>query len=388
MKQRHLAFLCCVLFVVSGLLSAGEDLPILKVGHVGHDHHIALFIACDLGPELKKESGGVWLETLKPHQVYRLHNANGPAAQVMLLKVRGGAGMPSSLAAGEIDVGLGGLAPSVAAIDKGAKIKIVAPLNTDGDMLMVSPKFPASNWEEFVAAVKASERPVKIGYKAPNAVAYLIFQHALDEVDLRHGSKPVAEDGTLNHILLINLKGGKNMVPSLASGAVDGFVMNQPMVAIAEERKLGKVLADLRDLPPTPIWENHPCCAVLATNQSVKNKKPAVIALLQAILAGGRLARNGGEEIIAITSNWTKNPESIERRSIPTVTYVTHFTKDWNQGVITWLNVMKESGHFDGLLKDLSPDDTVKHISSIELLSEASKRLPPVEEQDKTDKPE
>jgi len=39
----------------------GEELPVLTVGHVGHDHQIALYAAIDEGRAL--ETGyGVWFE--------------------------------------------------------------------------------------------------------------------------------------------------------------------------------------------------------------------------------------------------------------------------------------------------------------------------------------
>ncbi len=104
-------------------------------------------MACAQGEKLKARSGGVWLRALKPMDIYELLAGETVVAQVKLIKVKGGSGMPAALGRGDIEVGLGGLAPTVLHIDKGAPLKIVAPLNADGDMLLVKNDFAATSWD-------------------------------------------------------------------------------------------------------------------------------------------------------------------------------------------------------------------------------------------------
>ena len=55
--------------IMLGSMQLGDcaELPVLKVGHVGHDHQIALYVAADEGKALYK-TYGVYLEKLKDQQ--------------------------------------------------------------------------------------------------------------------------------------------------------------------------------------------------------------------------------------------------------------------------------------------------------------------------------
>jgi hypothetical protein len=107
--------------------------------------------------------------------VYELVEGEKTVAELHLEKVGGGSNMPAAMERGEIQVGLGGIPAVIFYVDKGSPFRILTPLNVDGDMLLVRPEFPADDWDSFVSAVKASEKPVRIGYKAPVAVAKLVF---------------------------------------------------------------------------------------------------------------------------------------------------------------------------------------------------------------------
>ncbi len=370
MKRRIVAW---VWVALTGL-SAGQagERTLLRVGHVGHDHHIALFIAADRGEKLRDASGGVWFKELKRFQVYELRKDGNVLAQVMLKKVGGGANMPAGLARNEIEVGLGGVAATVAAIDKGATFKIIAPCNCDGDMLLVRPDFPAKDWPTFLAAVRDAEAPVKIGYKAPRAVAYLIFMAALKASGVTYGPKAVDEAGQPVQVVLVNLQKGSNMAPSLQADLVDGIVMNQPVVAVAAHKKLGRVIADLCDLPPEGQWANHPCCCVVASAEALADKAEAVEALLQAIVAGGRFIASDPKQAIQIAAAWTKKPLAVEQKSIPTVTYVTVPGTEWRQGMRTWFAMMKDLGQFTKRLKDKTPEEMHALVSDYTLIERAA----------------
>lgn len=65
-----------------------NELPLLRVGHVNQDHHLALYVAALKGEGFK--DSGVWLTETKPKELYVLHTENGgPIAQVQLVKSKG-----------------------------------------------------------------------------------------------------------------------------------------------------------------------------------------------------------------------------------------------------------------------------------------------------------
>ncbi len=359
MIRRYL-FVCRVLLVallafpLQGAFAA--DLPVLTVGHVGHDHQIALYVAADEGQALEKRCG-VWLKELKQQEVYELYEHGKPIAQLNLVRVGGGAKMPAALEQGHIEVGLGGLGPVVKFIDKGAAIKVLAPLNDDGDSLVLRSGFKASSWADFVRIVKASQRPVRIGYKDPMANAYMIFARALAEEGIRFGQEPAAADGKPVQVVTMNLQGDENMLPSMESGIVDGVVANEPVPSILIHKNIGVWVADLSGLPPAGKWKDHPCCVVAASEKALKEKRGIIRALLKAITAGSDIIARDTAKALAAESKWTKTNPEVGQLSISQVRYVGRADESWLRAVDTWLDMMQSTKAFQKNLKGKSAFD-------------------------------
>lgn len=352
------------------------EVPVLRIAHVGHDHHLALFVAADRGEALRDAAAGAWLQTLKDRDMYMLMSGQTPVAQMRFLQVGGGSIMPAALARGEVDYGLGGIPAIVFAIDQGVPIRLIAPLNTDGDMLVVRPDFPATSWAEFVERARGQEAPIRIGYKAPRAVAYLLFREALRVEGLRAGQTLRTQGGEPVDVLLVNLQHDANVFPTLAAGAVDGIVMNQPDPARAEILGMGRILTEIRDLPPAGRWTNHPCCG-LAASEAVLAAHPEVTQhLLQTLVAAERWMQAHTEESAVIASRWTGAPLEVERRSIPTVVYGSEPTPTWNRGMETWFALIREQELFTGRLAGRDGAPWRETVLSFQPLETAIERLP------------
>ncbi|RME67235.1 MAG: ABC transporter substrate-binding protein [Nitrospirae bacterium] len=283
--------------------------------------------------------------------------------------------MPAALEQGHIEVCLGGLAHTAKFIDKGAPLKVLLPLNNDGDALVVKKGMPVGSWKEFVQYVKGSPRPIRVGYKAPMAVAYMIFIRALDEEGIRYGQEPTGPDGRPVQVITVNLHGLKNALPSLEAGVVDAVVVNEPMVSILEHKGVGKKVADLAELPPYPKWKGHPCCVVAANEKALKEKPGIIKSLLKAIIAGSELIKKNLDLAFKAEARWTKTPPEVGRKSILNVDYISRPDKKWLKGVRTWVELMQSSGHFKKTLKGKAPDEVEKEILDLKLANEAMKEL-------------
>jgi NitT/TauT family transport system substrate-binding protein len=169
------------------------------------------------------------------------------------------------------------------------------------------------------------------------------------------------------------------MAPSLASKSVDGIVMNQPVIALAEANRIGKTIADLRDLPPKPRWHNHPCCCVAATKAVLRKNPVEVEAFLQAVLAGQRYIEAEPQNAIEIAAAWTRKPLEVEQQSVPTVTYIAMPGQRWRTGMETWFEMMQQIGQFDGALKNLSPKEAHEAVSDYTHVRRAATHLPEAE---------
>ena len=329
-----------------------QDVPAVNLGHVGHDHQIALYVAADAGEALEG-AYGVRLAPLKDREVYELFDGGRKVAQLNLVKVGGGSGMPAAMEQGSIDVGLGGIGPVAKYADNGAPFKVLAPLNNDGDALLLRPGIAARSWAEFVALAKASERPVRIGYKAPMAVAYMILTRALAAEGLRFGQEPVGKDGAPVQVLTVNLQEDQNMLPAMEAGTVDGVVANEPYPSLLETKGLGRRIADLSTLPPQGAWEGHPCCVVAATQKALAEKRAAITSLLKVIIAGADLIARDPEKAFAAEARWTKTPPEVARRSVANVTYLSRPDARWQEAVTAWLELMAAMNRFDKGYKGL-----------------------------------
>ncbi len=355
-----------------GVEEAHEAPPItLRVGHVGHDHHLALYLAALKGERFEADYG-IYLRELKPRHVYDLVDGERAMARLVLIKVGGGSRMPAAMSRGEIQVGLGGVVPVATFTDGGQPFRIICPLQTDGDMLVMQTDSPVGDWREFVAAAKADGPPLRIGYKAPVAVAKLIFERALAAEGIPYGYD-AADPGV--GVVLVNFGSEKSPIPLMESGAIDGFVINQPGVAVAVHKGLGKTVAELRDLPPAGKWINHPCCCVAATGEALAAHPEAIKAFLKVIMLSTQLIRDEPALAIDSASQWTKYDRAVEADSIPTIAYVAEPTDRWVAGMETWAEMVREVGLFTGKYADASPKEFVEDVCRLDLCRQAAVEL-------------
>lgn len=373
-------FLSCLLIIasVAGIGIAvryGTDketvAPItLTLGHVGHDHHLALFVAADHAERFAEQTG-IRLKPLQDKKHYALLDGERKLADVRIVKVGGGSKMPTALAREIIDLGFGGTAAVLAAADRGAPVKLLAPAHARGDLFVLRPGFPADDWEEFVAYTKANDTPVRIGYKAPIAVAKLIFEDALQHEGLSFSGNP----GDANaDVLMRNCKGGGKLNAALAGGLVDGYAGNNPFPAIGAERGMLKVVAELETLPPGN-FRDHPCCCVAAHTQALKGKSEAITALLALLVLATDTINSDLDTAVASATRWIGTTETVERNSIPTSTYDMRPSVDWHAQMTTWLDAMQGLGAFTGSLKGATEPQAAALCYDLSPLSAALKRI-------------
>jgi len=345
--------------------------PLLKIGHVGHDHHLALYVAALEGARFER-SYGIHLKEISAREIYDLTVSNRSVARLRLIKVEGGALMPAALGRGEIDIGLGGLTPTAKLADSGQPLKVIAPLQTGGDMLVMRKGSSLTNWAGFVAAAKGPGKPIQIGYKAALAVAKVVFEGALKAEGISYGYD--ATKGEVR-VILVNFASEASPVPLLESGALDGFVMNQPAAAWAAHEGAGRVVADLSELPPEGQWRSQPCCGVVARENMVAARPQAIEAFLQVLLLSAQLIRDDPALAIGCASRWTKNELAVEQASVPTVQYVAEPTAEWLAGFGRWAQMMHDLKFFTGRFAPLSVEEVMRQLSDFELCQRAAAEL-------------
>ena len=338
----------------------------LKVGHVGHDHHTALFVALDNAVDYASATG-IEVDVIEDQKFYTLTQKGRKIATLEIVKVGGGSKMPTALAQGVIDMGLGGVAPVLAAVDSGAPIKLIAPLHYKGDMFVVRPDFEAQTWPEFVALAKAAAKPLRIGYKSPVACAKVIFEEALKHEGITFGGDLSAEG---LQVQMVNVKGGGKLNVALSGGLVDGYVGNNPFPAIAVEKKMGRVICDLEALPPG-TFRDHPCCCIAAHTTALAEKSEAIAALLALLRQGTETIDADSEKAVAAAVRWIGTSETVERMSIPTSGYSMDVSERWRRTMGQWIATMNGLDIFRDQLKDLPVEEAAQRAYDFTLLEKA-----------------
>ncbi len=332
MKNTTLVVLAILL---ASTMTWAQKTPILKVGHVGHDHQSALYVAALAGEEFKPFYG-IWLKEIRNKELYELYDGKRRICEVELYKAGGGAEMPTMMSQGHFDVGLGGVAAIAFFIDKGAPMKIIAPLHSKGDMLVVKPDLKLNSWQEFIDWVKSQEKQVRIGYKNPEAVATIIFQRALKEAGITFtGDKA----NTKAKVLLINMKGEANLNPGLQTDQIDGYVSNNPWCAIAEEKGIGRCVAELHDLPPG-VFKDHPCCCIAANDAAIKKQRMVIQKFLELMAVATHYINSQPEKAAEYVAKWIGTSPELEKKSMATSGYSLEPNDLFLDGMWVWYNEM------------------------------------------------
>ncbi len=363
--------LICLASGCGGDAATGEQAVVtLRVGHVGHDHHLALFVAADSGGR-SDETGRVGLRMVRDRELYDLMDGGKKLAEVEVIRVGGGAKMPTALAQGIIDVGLGGVAPVLASADSGAPVRIISPLHNRGDMFVLHSDVPATTWPEFVALARESERPVRIGYKDPVAVAKVIFEQALEHEGLTFSGDLSRGDVDVH---MINTKGGGRLNVALAEGIVDGYAGNNPFPAIGREQGILRVVCDLEDLPPG-TFRNHPCCCVAANLSALEGKRDAVEALLVALLQATDTINTQPEAAVRVATRWIGTSEPVERASIASSDYSMDPSPQWREQMALWIDALNRLDVLHHALAGLTEDEVAEKAYDLSFLRTATERL-------------
>jgi NitT/TauT family transport system substrate-binding protein len=349
----------------------GQSEPVtIKLGHVGHDHHTALFVALDNASEYAKDSK-ITVKVIQDRKFYELYDNGRKVARLEIVKVGGGSKMPTALAQNVIEIGFGGVAPVLASVDSGAPVMLISPLHYKGDMFVVRPDFKAKSWEEFVEVARATEKPLRIGYKNPVAVAKLIFEEALKHEGINFGGD-LSQTGLQVH--MVNVNGGSKLNISLGSGLIDGYAGNNPFPAIAVEKGIGKIICDLEELPPG-TFRNHPCCCIAANTNSLKDKSEAIVDLLVLFLQANETINSDLKSTVASAVRWIGTSESVERMSIPTSGYSMEPSAQWHRTMNKWIEAMNGLGVFRGKLKGIEAEKVSLIAYDLSLLESARKKL-------------
>lgn len=325
--------------------AADKHTPRLYLGYVFTTHHTPLMVAANRGEAFKAD--GAWFRPMVERQKYELLDSAGkPLAVIDFLVSKSGSETATLFAQGRMDMGLASSTAFISGIDKGTPMKIVCPLHVDG-MGMVFPKESTlAGWQDVHTYIKTAGHPVKIGYHSPTSAPRIVFEGALYKAGLK-----ITEDvnDASADVLLVDLKSTSNLIPALVSKQVDCWVGPAPHPSVAENKGVGHIALDSRQLPPVGEWHDFPCCVMGASQALIENHPEVVQAMTRLMTAAANWCNANKQDAAQITAQWIGVPTAAIEKS--TIIYTTTPSANWMRGEATFMEILNRMSKLKGSFK-------------------------------------
>ena len=350
--SRSLMLLAASLALLLAALTtvSGQDVPVLKVGYIFTTHHTPLMVAASKGGEFKATD--VYMHPLIPMEKYELVVDGKNMAILDLVVNKSGAETATLFAQKHIDLAMASVTAIMAGIDKGTPVKILGPLQTEGMALVMPKDSPIGGWNDLVSFVKESKQPVKIGYHSPTSAPKIVLEGALKEAGLKVTGDP--NDLSAN-VLLVDLKDTSNMIPALNSKQVEGIVGPSPFPEVAVTKGVGRIVVDLRNLPPAGYWHDFPCCVTAARDEIIAKHPEIVQKFVEMVARTNEWCNKNKAEAGAITAEWIGVPTEVGKAS--SLVFLPNFNDGWMRGAGIYMDILNNMENFTGKLKDKKLED-------------------------------
>ena len=321
-----------------------NELPVLRFSFAPSLNETSFIIPLVLGDEYVRD--GYSLHPLVSKEKYELRKDGEAIAILDIVTGKGAADMAMMMGQGHADMAIFSLSGAIAAVDQGIKIKVVSPLVLATGGLAINSNIPAKTWDEFIAYIKNSETPVKIGYHSPTSAPIIITRGAIASEGLTSTEDPYDSDAD---VLYVNLKGYTNLQPAMASNQIDGAVGPDPFPQVTVERGYGTYIQELRKMPPDGKWAMYPCCIIAASDAFIEKHEDLVRAMVKFLNASGDWCTENQEQAGMIAGEMLGMEQDTSKTVLPT--YLREFNESWLEGAAGFLKSLDETGYISGELK-------------------------------------
>ena len=271
-----------------------KDKP-LRIGYLQSDiHHLACWVALERG----------------------FYGKNGVEVEVAGVFKAGPEEM-SAFAAGALDIGYVGEAPATTAVaNKATRATVLAQVNTEGSAIVVRIDAPEKNMLELVR-----KRVAIPGY---STVQDFLIKKAISKIGL--------DQRDVNIIVLKP----PEMIGALRTGQIDAFIAWEPYAAKAQTMGVGRVL-----LTSHEIWENHPCCVLLASDHFLSTRPRDARAVVRAHVEATDFIKANPEDAVRIGVQYTGMDVSTIRLAMKNVIYTYDLSIEEEMEYVEFLARMK-----------------------------------------------
>lgn len=338
-----------------------DSIPTINVSW-GNDLHTGIMNVPLKNPDAFKDKS-TRLNPLSDQQ-FELIKDGKKIALFNFVPTKGGSEVATLMSQKHLDAAFTSNTAILTGVDQGTDIKILSPIQTDGVALVFPPDTKLSGWDSVKKYIKDSKVPVKIGYHSPISGPRIVIESTLKKEGLNVTEDPADSKAD---VLLVDLKGSSNLLPSLSSKQVDAWVGPSHHPEAAEEKGVGKIVVKLKDFPPQGQWENFPCC-VFAARTEVMDKNPEVLQAFTDVIKYSAEYAMSNKDVVAKTLAGVVGVSEDTVKSCE-INYTTDPSEKWQSGIKVYADAISDMGKFSGQLKGKSFDEIKKQVFDFRYLS-------------------
>jgi len=249
--------------------------PVIKAAYLQSDiHHLPLWVAMEK----------------------RFFDKEGVRVEVAGI-FKAGPEMMSAFAAGSLDIGFVGNAPTITALaNRTVKLALLAQVNTEGSAIVVK--------KDGTLQTIADLAGKGVAIPGHSTVQDFLLRKALLKFHLSPAQAKI-----------MVLK-PPEMIGALRTDQIDAFIAWEPHPAKAQTMGVGRVLAHSRD-----IWKDHPCCGLVADTGFLEAHPEKVKAIVRSHVMATDFIHRHREEAIKIAIKYTGMDEGTIRLAMENVHY-------------------------------------------------------------------
>lgn len=343
-----------------------KDIPTISMSW-GNEMHTGIMYIPFLAPELFEDQP-IRIKPVSGADLGELQVDGVTIANIKRVVTKGGSESATMMGQGNLDVALTSSTAMMTAYDVGTDISILSPIQSDGVAIAARADAPYDTFLEFVDYAKASEQPIKAGYHSAISSPRIVLESAMKEAGLK-----VTEDASdlEADVVMVDLKGVQNLVPSLSSGQVEIWAGPAPHPQNAEESGVGKIISTLNELPGGK-WANFPCCCFAARNQMIEKYPEVVEALGTVITYVCEYANSNPEHTGELLSEIVGVEKDILPKSL--IVYGTEPNDTFSNGIHIYYDAMKDMGKFSGKLIENDFDTAKDELFSFDLIERVNQK--------------
>lgn len=318
-------------------LAHAAPVPRLVVGYRFDDHAAPLYDACIFPGEFKSRYGLFLKEASRRHQ-YDLHDGSRSLLGLSLLPGDTDSAVLQALLSGSSDVGILRAEPVMRARLDGKPVRIIAPLQRRGDMLVVNESVPAPDWVSFVKWVKTRARPVVVGYTGRESMTLLGFEQALEYENIRYSLD------SLDPKALVRLVGPESRPGTeLGLRRLDAAVLPEPAATLAGSEPGNRVIGSIDMLPPDR-FEDRPGTVIAATDSGIRARGPDIGRFLELMGVATHYANNRTHNTLVAATEWLGTSPQFESTAMAHIGYSSMPDRAFRNGLWNWYFALRLMG--------------------------------------------